>query len=147
MDHMAEFETRSVVMRRVHLVEVGAPPKDVEPILAAVTAVDPLAVGPRYDRVSFTTGPGEERYRPRVGAMAGAEEQVRVRPGPVVLSFEIDGGIEQLGRVVEAIFQAHSYQESTIRISEVLSARSKGLDDRANPNRWWNTTGDWKAQG
>lgn len=142
---MTEFETKSVLMRRVHLVEVGAPPEDVERILAAVTAVDPLAVGPRYDCVSFATGPGEERYRPRVGAMAGAEEQVRVRPGPVVLSFEIDGGIEQLGRVVEAIFQAHSYQESTIRVSEVLSARSKGLDDRANPNRWWNTTGDWKA--
>ena len=145
MDHMAEFETRSVVMRRVHLVEVGTPPEDVERILAAVTAVDPLAVGPRYDCVSFTTGPGEERYRPRDGAMAGAEEEVRVRPGPVFLSFEIGGGIVAVGAVVEAVFQAHSYQESTIRVSEVLSARSKRLDDRANPNRWWNTSGDWKA--
>lgn len=145
MSSLAEIETESVVMRRVHLVEVGAPPEDVERILVAVTAVDPLAVSPRYDHVSYATGPGEERYRPRQGAMAGAEEMVRVRPGPVFLSFEIDGGIKQLGLVVEAIFQAHSYQEATIRVSEVLSARSKGHDDRANPNRWWNTGGDWKA--
>jgi hypothetical protein len=46
--------------------------------------------------------------------------------------------------VVEAIFQAHSYQEPVIRIQSILSSRSKGMDDSKNPNRWWNTTGDWK---
>ncbi len=146
MSGLAEFDTRSVRMRRVHLVEVGAPPEDVERILAAVTAIDPLAVSPRYDQVSYTSGPGDERYRPREGAMAGIEERVRVRPGPVVVSFEIEGGEAVLAQVIEAIFQVHSYQESTIRVREVLSARSKGLDDRDNPNRWWNTAGDWKAK-
>ncbi|TIQ24229.1 MAG: hypothetical protein E5X48_35255, partial [Mesorhizobium sp.] len=49
-----------------------------------------------------------------------------------------------IGTVVEAIFQAHSYEEPVIRIQPLLTSRSKGLDDRANPNRWWNTIGDWK---
>jgi len=31
-----------------------------------------------------------------------------------------------------------------IRIQPILASRSKGLDDRANPNRWWNTTGTGK---
>ncbi|TIL98015.1 MAG: hypothetical protein E5Y67_35940, partial [Mesorhizobium sp.] len=47
-------------------------------------------------------------------------------------------------RIVEAIFQVHTYQEPVIRIQPILASRSKGLDDRSNPNRWWNTTGDWK---
>lgn len=144
MQQLQQFETTSVWMRWVHLVEVCAPPEDVERILAAVTAVDPLAVGPRYDSVSHTSAPGDERYRPREGAMAGAEEAVRLRHGPVFLSFEVDGGEAALAAVIEAIFQAHSYQEATIRVSTALSARAKGLDDRDNPNRWWNTTGDWK---
>ena len=144
MSGLRTFETLSVWMRPVHLVEVGAPPEDVERILEAVTAIDPLAVGPRYDHVSYTTGPGDERYRPREGAAAGAEVAVRVRPGLVILSFEIaDEG--RLAEVIEAVFQVHSYQEPTIRVRAVLSARAKGLDDRDNPNRWWNTTGDWKA--
>lgn len=144
MARLEGFETASAFLRRVHLVEIGAPAEDVERILAAVAAVDPLAVGPRYDHVSYTTGPGDERYRPREGAAAGAEAAVRLRHGPVVVSFEVDGDAAALAAVIEAVWQAHSYQEPTIRVDEILSARSKGLDDRDNPNLWWNTTGDWK---
>ena len=49
-----------------------------------------------------------------------------------------------LERVVETVFQVHSYQEPVIKVQHVLVSRSKGLDDRDNPHRWWNTTGDWK---
>jgi len=30
-----------------------------------------------------------------------------------------------------------------ILVREVLASRSKGLDDKDNPHRWWNTSGDW----
>ncbi len=30
-------------------------------------------------------------------------------------------------------------------VREGWVSRSKGFDDRDNPHRWWNTTGDWKA--
>jgi hypothetical protein len=46
--------------------------------------------------------------------------------------------------VVEAVFQVQSYQEPVIKVQDTLVSRSKGLDDRNNPHRWWNTTGDWK---
>lgn len=141
---LREFETQTQWIRRVHLVEVGAPVEDVERIMAAVTAIDPLAVGANYDSVAFQTAPGVERYRPREGAVAGCEAAVRLRAGPVVLYFEIEGDETHLGAVLEAVFQVHSYQQPTIRVTACLSARSKGLDDSANPHRWWNTTGDWK---
>jgi hypothetical protein len=60
------------------------------------------------------------------------------------MSFELPNDRPLVEQVVETIFQAHSYQEPLIRIATILSSRSKGLDDRNNPNRWWNTTGDWK---
>ncbi|TIP51086.1 MAG: hypothetical protein E5X77_03600, partial [Mesorhizobium sp.] len=90
---------------------------------------------------------GIERYRPLEGAAAGAENELRRRPGTVEVSFEIADDQALAARVVEAIFQAHSYQEPVIRIQPLLASRSKGLDDRANPNRWWNTTGDWQRKG
>ncbi len=137
------FDTHSLTIRPCHLVEVGTPPEDVDRILAAVIAVDPLAQGPNYDCVSFQSAPGVERYRPREGAVAGTEEGVRARPGVVFLRFEIEADAAGLQAVLEAIYQIHCYQEPTIRLYPCLTARTRGRDDRANPNRWWNREGDW----
>ena len=93
---------------------------------------------------AWVSASGIERYRPREGAAAGVEEIVRQRPGVVAVSFELPQDHSLIEAVVEAIFQAHSYQEPVIRLVPVLASRSKGLDDKNNPNRWWNTTGDWK---
>ena len=71
---------------------------------------------------------------------------MRQRPGVVELSFQLADEQDLLARIVEAIFQTHSYQEPLIVVREVLASRSKGLDDKGNPNRWWNTTGDWKVK-
>jgi len=62
----------------------------------------------------------------------------------VEVSFELPEDQSLVDRVVEAIFEVHSYQEPVIRIQPILASRSKGRDDSNNPHRWWNTTGDWK---
>lgn len=142
------FETRSTRMERIALVQVFAPEEDVERIMARVTEIDPLAQGARYDCNAYQSAPGIERYRPLEGAAAGPEAETRKRPGVVEVCFEVAHDEALLASIVEAIFQVHSYQEPVIRIHPVLSCRSKGLDDSQNPNRWWNTTGDWaKAVG
>jgi hypothetical protein len=140
---MAEFATRSVRMAAMLEVSVQAPPEDVERIMAAVTALDPLVMG-AYDNNAFQSAGGIERYRPREGAAAGAESAVRQRPGVVQVGFHLPKDQGLLERVIEAIFQVHSYQEPLITVQDVLVSRSKGLDDKDNPHRWWNTTGDWK---
>jgi len=137
------FETPSVIMRPLLLMAVQAPAEDVERIVAAVTAITPLAMG-AYDSNVFVTGSGTERYRPLEGAAAGAEAGIRSRPGVVEVSFELPDDQGLVGKVVEAVFKVHSYQETVIRLQSILASRSKGHDDRENPNRWWNTTGDWK---
>ncbi|MER9663156.1 hypothetical protein [Mesorhizobium sp. M0159] len=113
--------------------------------MGEVVKVTPLAMG-SYDSNAWQSEPGIERYRPLEGAAAGPETEVRKRPGTVEVSFELPDDRQIVEQVVETIFQAHSYPKPVIRIRTVLTSRSKGLDDSANPNRWWNTTGDWKKK-
>lgn len=144
---LAQFDTKSVHMARVLIVDTYAPRQDVDRIMEHVCGVDPLAQGLKYDSNAYQSADGVERYRPRQGAAAGAEEEVRKRPGIVCISFELPDDQDVLARVVEAIFQVHAYQEPVIRAHHILSSRSRGLNDRDNPNRWWNTSGDWMKGG
>lgn len=140
----AAFETKSLRMEPMLLLRFQAPPEDVDRIMAAVVALTPLAMG-KYDSNAYQSAGGVERYRPLEGAAAGAESDLRKRPGVVEVSFQLPHDSDLLSKVVEAIFQVHSYQEPMIAVEEILVSRSKGLDDSQNPHRWWNTTGDWKT--
>lgn len=127
------------------LLSFQAPAEDVDRIMESVVNVTPLPMG-SYDSNAYQSGSGIERYRPLDGAAAGAEAEVRKRPGTVEVSFELPDDQQLIEQVIETIFQVHSYQEPVIRTQTILASRSKGLDDSANPNRWWNTTGDWKKK-
>jgi hypothetical protein len=142
---MDGFETTSIRMERFYSIRVLAPEEDVERIMAHVTRIVPLSQG-AYDNNAWVSAPGIERYRPLEGAVAGVEVDVRQRPGVVEIQFEIPHDRQLLSEVVETIYQVHSYQEQTIKIEELLVSRTKGLDDKTNPHRWWNTTGDWKKK-
>jgi hypothetical protein len=142
---IARFETKSVTMEPMLLVSVHAPVEDIDRLLTAVTAITPLTMG-HYDSNAWQSAPGIEHYRPLQGAAAGAETEVRKRPGVAELRFELPDDQSLAEKVVEAIFAVHSYQEPVIRIQPILTSRSKGLDDSHNPHRWWNTTGDWKTK-
>lgn len=144
---IAAFETPSVRMEAFYLLRFQAPAEDVDRIMAQVVKITPLAMG-NYDGNAYQAAPGIERYRPLDGAAAGAETDLRKRPGVVEVSFQLPRDQRLVEHVVEAIFQFHSYQEPCIALSEVLASRSRGVDDSKNPHRWWNTAGDWrKADG
>lgn len=137
------FETHSVRMEEVLLVSVQAPAEDMDRLATAIAEIDPLVLG-KYDNNTYESSNGLERYRPREGAAAGPEAELRKRPGVSNMSFQIPDDQSLLQRIVEQLFQVHSYQEPVIIVQKVLASRSRGRDDRNNPNRWWNTTGDWK---
>lgn len=141
----SSFETKSVRMERMVLLVLQAPTDDVDRIMEAVVKVVPLTMG-KYDSNAYQSGAGIERYRPLEGAAAGPETELRKRPGTVEVTFELPEDQNVIGQVIEVIFQTHSYQEPVIRLQNILASRTKGLDDSKNPNRWWNTTGDWKTK-
>lgn len=138
------FETASLCMEEVYVVRMVAPDGDVDRIMAAVVEVAPLTMG-AYDSNAFQSF-GSERYRPRQGAMAGSEDGVRKRPHVSEVSFQLPRDRILLAAVIEKIFDVHCYQEPVITVEEVVASRTKGIDDSRNPNRWWNTTGDWKGK-
>jgi hypothetical protein len=142
---MQGFETKSARIERMLMITVQAPGEDIDRLMQAITAVAPLTMG-HYDSNAWQSAAGIEHYRPLEGAAAGAETEIRKRPGTVELRFELPEDQALVERVVEAMFEVHSYQEPVIRIQPILTSRSRGLDDSANPHRWWNTTGDWKAK-
>ena len=142
---LSPFETYSVRMESFLLITVQAPTEDMDRIAAAVGALTPLMLG-KYDQNTYETATGLERYRPLEGAAAGAETELRKRPGVATLNFQLSSDQALLEKIVESIFQIHSYQEPVILVQQILASRSKGLDDHNNPNRWWNTTGDWKKK-
>jgi hypothetical protein len=140
---VADFETSSLRMERFLVVQVFAPTEDVDRIMEHVCQIVPLVQG-AYDRNAFQSASGIERYRPLDGAAAGAETELRKRPGVVCVTFDVPDDRSVLENVVEAIYQVHSYQEPVIKIHEALISRTKGIDDKNNPYRWWNAGGDWK---
>ena len=93
--------------------------------MTQVTRLAPLAIG-RYDSNVFQSAAGIEHYRPLEGAAAGAESEVRRRPGIFELSFQMPQDQALLGRVIEAVFQTHSYQEPLIVVREVLGQPVEG---------------------
>jgi hypothetical protein len=139
------FETKSVLMEHMVLLILQAPADDVDRIMEAVVEVTPLMMG-KYDSNAYQSGTGVERYRPLEGAAAGPETELRKRPGTVEVIFELPADQNVIEQVIETIFQTHSYQEPVIRLQNVLASRTEGLDDSNNPNRWWNTSGDWKSK-
>ncbi len=138
------FETNAMVMEPHWLVSFLAPSEDVDRIFERITKVAPLRHG-KTDRNAYRAPGGMEYYRPLEGTPTGAEEAVRKRPGVDEVRLVIPRDDAVAAKVIEAIYQVHSYYEPVIYLQEVLRSRCKGLDDSDNPHRWWNTTGDWKA--
>jgi hypothetical protein len=137
----AAFETASTRMEPLWLVCFQVPGEEADSVMDRLTQIVPLTIG-KYDRCAFQSAPGLERYRPREGAAAGAEDETRKRPGVIEISFQITRDRDILDQTIEAIVASHSYQEPVITVQDILASRSKG-GDPDNPNRWWNQAGDW----
>ena len=134
----SNFDTKSVRMEPMVLLNLQAPAGDVDRIMEAVVKVVPLMMG-NYDSNAYQTGDGIEPCRPLEGA-EGPQADLRKRPRLVEVSFELPDDQRMIEEVIEVIFQTHSYQEPVIRVQNIWASRSKNLDAGNDPNRWWNTT-------
>lgn len=137
------FDTRPLHMEPMWLITYQAPAEDIDRIFDAIRAVVPLVQG-KTDHNGYRAPDGYEYYRPREGTPTGSEDVLRKRPGVDEMRIFLPRDTAQLDAVIEAIYEVHCYYEPVIIVQEVLRSLGKGLDDSANPNRWWNKDGDWK---
>lgn len=90
-----------------------------------------------YDNCLYVRGGGAQRFRAREGAHGGAEDTVQETAAAEIV-FCVDACEEMLKKVFDVIFENHVQEEPTVWVQEVMGSRSNYLDDKDNPNRYWN---------
>ena len=133
LDH---FDMTPATLEREWVVTIDTPTGGVDPVLKALGRELPLTQGP-YDHCMFVRENGYQRFRALAGSHAGAEGTVQQTPASQIV-FSIPPDRALLAKAFAVIFAVHVNEEPTIRVTEAWGCRSKLLDDKANPNRYWN---------
>ena len=129
------LDMKPSTLEREWVVTIDTPTNGVTVVLDALEENLSITQGP-YDCCSFVRESGYQRFRALEGSHAGAEGTVQQTPAAQIV-FSIPPDEDLLSRAFEVIFNAHVNEEPTIRVAEVWGSRSKLLDDKDNPNRYW----------
>jgi len=135
-DTLTALDMTPAVLEREWVVTIDTPNGGLDQLLQALGDDLPLTQGP-YDNCMYVRGAGYQRFRALEGSHAGDEGTIQQVPASqVVISLPPDQAL--LAQAFDVIFAAHVNEEPTIRVSEEWASRSKLLDDKDNPNRYWN---------
>lgn len=130
------FDMNPATLEREWVITIDTPSGGVDQVLAALEAEIPIVQGP-YDCCTLVRDSGYQRFRALAGSHAGAEGSVQQTPASqIVFSLPMDQAL--LAKTFEVIFSVHVNEEPTIRVQEAWGCRSKLLDDKDNPYRYWN---------
>ena len=135
-DRLDGFDMPPATLAAEWVVTVDTPAGGVDTVIAALEQNLPLVQGP-YDCCTFVREAGYQRFRALQGSHAGAEGTIQQTAAAQIV-FSIPRDEQLLRQAFEVIFAAHVNEEPTIRVSEAWGCRSKLLDDKDNPNRYWN---------
>lgn len=130
------FDMTPASLEREWVITVDTPTGGVPQVLEALGKELPLVQGP-YDNCMYVRESGYQRFRALEGAHAGAEGTIQQTPASQIV-FSLPTDFDLLRKAFDVIFAVHVNEEPTIRVEEVWGSRSKLLDDKDNPNRYWN---------
>ena len=129
-------ETSLFRSETVYRVAVQVPEADEPRLREAILAADALLFG-NYDSVTFTTQPGTQRYR-SLGTGRNAPTGGVVEVPCVELAFLAPHDPAVLTQVLQAIHQAHPYEEPVVVVTEALRTMHVPGSVEDNPNKFWN---------
>ena len=130
------FDMTPAALEREWVVTVDTPSGGVESVLKALGDALPLLQGP-YDNCMYVRENGYQRFRALEGSHAGVEGTVQQTPASQIV-FSLPPDQTLLRKAFDVIFAVHVNEEPTIRVEEAWGSRSKLIDDKDNPNRYWN---------
>ena len=123
-------------LEREWQITIQTPCGGLDHLLIALGRELPLRQG-AYDNCSYVRKAGSMRFRALEGSHAGVEDTVQDSDAVEVV-FSIPADKALLSKAFDVIFANHVNEEPTIRVQEVWGSRSKYLNDKDNPNRYWN---------
>ena len=90
-----------------------------------------------YDNCLYVRRNGYQQFRALEGSHAGDEGTIQTTDSSeIIFTIAADPGILKLA--FDVIFTYGVQEEPTVSVEEVWGSRSKYLDDKDNPNRYWN---------
>jgi hypothetical protein len=132
--------SKTGTLEKVWLIEIQARPEDANKIIDQVLKVDPLIYG-RYGRNAFVSAVGTETYMPQANSTSAlhlsAEGKVQTFSSAVI-TISVSQASETLSNILDAIREAHHYEEPLIFVTESWASRANYDPHNSNPNRWWN---------
>ena len=137
---LSECQSRTGALVPVYRIVVQTRQQDTDRILDAATKVDSLAYG-RYLRNGFVSATGSETYKAQAGSTTSVHRSVENEAeyfDCVELSFSVDRDVTNLAAVLDAVRDAHHYEEPVIFVQELWASRAVYDPENKNPNRWWN---------
>ena len=136
LENLNGFDMPPAILESEWVITIDTPSGGVEPVLDALERNISIVQGP-YDCCIYVRENGCQRFRALEGSHAGTEGTVQqTRASQIIFSIPPDRAL--LSKVFEVIFAVHVNEEPTIRVEQAWGCRSKLLDDKDNPNRYWN---------
>jgi len=139
---LTQYNAKSGRFEPVWTLEIQTLDEDVDRILDAVMKVYQLAYG-RYQRNASISALGRETSQPEPnstttthveGFEAGSTETYPM----VELKISVQRDNDILAKVMDAVLEAHHYEEPVIFLREDWVSRAAYNPNSDNPNRWWN---------
>ncbi len=90
-----------------------------------------------YDNNVFLRHAGSQRFRALPGSHAGNEGTIQVLDAVEVV-FTIPRELALLQKAFAIIFEFGANEDPTVHVQEIWGSRSHYLNDKDNPNRYWN---------
>lgn len=117
-------------------ITIQCPLAGVETLTEALSRELDLRQG-AYDHCVYIRGEGKQQFRALEGSHAGNEGTLQsTQSEEIVFSMLPDTTV--LKKMFQVVFEHGVQEEPTIYIDEIWSSQSKYLDDKDNPNRYWN---------
>ena len=136
LEELDKFDVGVAVMHTEWMITIDTPDGGVAELLAGLEKNISMSQGP-YDCCSYVQASGRQRFRALEGSHAGAEGTLQqTEASQIVFSIPPDKGV--LKSVFDTIFKYHVNEEPTVRVQPLWGSRSKLIDDKDNPHRYWN---------
>ena len=123
-------------LEREWRVTIQCPAGGVAVLLDTLGSQLPLRQG-AYDNCLYVRKNGFQRFRALEGSRAGNEGTIQTT-GADEIVFTIPSDLSLLRKAFEVIFKYGVQEDPTVHIEQIWGSRSNYLDDKDNPNRYWN---------